>query len=229
MRDTKYTNPDSIRLLYLNPKNPLKNVDDDRLGLSLIETGPALPPSSSPSGTTGGGIGGQGGGGGGGGCPALGQYTLAWEDAGRGVIIPKFIDDLIVGLDKLWHPIKRYFQEISHIRYIDAECVYVRTFDDADQIVSLSHPEIQSLDDENGTPISDMLANLEASHKAVSCIDFGVNETEIAEIRSVGRRTVAHISLVDGFIYACGSNPLRTVLGHNKIAPVEDNNDKLVQ
>ena len=59
MKDTKYTSPDAIRDLYRNPKNVIRNVDDDNLGLSLVETSPALLPTK-PSDGGGIGIGGVG-------------------------------------------------------------------------------------------------------------------------------------------------------------------------
>jgi hypothetical protein len=70
VRDTAHTNPDSLRLLYKNPKNPLRDLEDDvtAIAQSIVVTSPASPPS-----------GGYGGGqGGGGGAAAAAVVVRLW-------------------------------------------------------------------------------------------------------------------------------------------------------
>jgi hypothetical protein len=215
VRDTAHTNPDSLRLLYKNPKNPLRDLEDDvtAIAQSIVVTSPASP----PSGGYGGGQGGGGGGGGGGGCPAVGMFTLTLGHGPIETIRYELVQNLRPYVDWLWNPILQVYDMVTRAEIVkDVECVAVKTTDLCEKIVSRTHPVIQSLADKNGTSINELLSDLEADHNAVSVIMFDTAETQIDTIRSVGLRDVVHITLQRWGIYPIGKDPYKTILGHNK-------------
>lgn len=214
VRDTAYTNPDNLRLLYKQPKNPLRDLDDiSTIAQQIVVTSPSQP----PSGGFGGNGGGNGGGGGGSGCPAVGQFTLKLIDGTHDAVNPEYVENLRPMIDWLWHPIMQIYDRVTHVSIIkDVPCVRVQTFDRAEQIVSYSHPVIQTFKDTKGRSINSMLEDLESSHSAVSCCAMESAETQIESIASVGLRDVVRITLERFGIYTCGTDPLLTIVSHNK-------------
>ena len=213
--DSSFTNPDSLRARYINPRNVLLNLDEQASGESQAAgDGAALvinqpsnqssPIFQQPRGQYG--------------CPAVGQFVIARSAQGKPLV--KLAETVISLKDYLYNPITKTFHKVVHAEIIkDQECALIRTFDDAAQIVSFSHPVITNFADKTGTLVSDIIPHQERSAGAVSVIDFIANENSIDAIYSVGRRDVVHIALEDGFIYASGVNPMRMIVGHNK--PIE--------
>lgn len=211
IQDSSFTNPDSLRLLYLNPRNPLRDLDMDETSVASPTTPVAQPTTSVP-----------GSGGGGGtpvGCPAFGQWLLERVPHTRAGIRFLLVEDLLKGHPAfLWNPILRTFRRvIAAVLIENVECVQYRTFAGAESIVSYTHPVIQSLIDRHGSQICDLINEPDKSHAAVSYIDYALIETQIESISAVGKRNAVKISLEgdDGDIYCCGTDPLKTNLGHN--------------
>lgn len=216
IRDTSYTNPDALRTLYRNPKNPLKDLDEELAATAAIV-------ASAPTGAVGGAPGSGGGGGGGGWtdppCPAFFEFTWAY-DFRLHRPVAKFVQDVVENVDRLWSPIAKEFRLVTRAEHVyNVECVRYRTmYTDVVSVVSLSHPVIQDLDDDRGRQILDMLQNLESGHRAVSAMGpYQLIQTGIEEIASVGKNSVVKITLEGegGGIYASGSHPERMNLGHN--------------
>lgn len=218
--DSPYTNPDSLRLLYLNPKNVLRALnevlgDDEQQQFASLPMGVPI--------TSGGNIGG------GGiiddptGCPAVGQYTISLMPGTKSAKYPRLVEELVPGRDSLWQPITKAFRKLVGVRIIpNVECAIYRTFDGAESIVSLTDQIIQAMDDNRGRQLMDLIAEPDASHANVTSIEFQVGISAIEWIRSFGRRDVVQLTLEgdNGDIYASGSNPLfLTVRHNNKVGP----------
>lgn len=207
--DSVYTNPDALRLLYLNPKNPLGGLEETKPDVAVPagQTVPEIHPPPTGSGS----------------CPALGQFILIRLDAAKGGITYKKVEEVNAGIDFAWHPVRRTFHQIIAAEIMPEQpLAKVVTFDGAQSICSLTHPVIQDFEDTGGQQVFDLINEPDKAHKAVSIIDFEVFQTEIALISAAGTGKCVRISLEDGFIYASGTDPLKTIAAHNK-PPVNPN------
>ena len=198
IQDSIYTSPDFLRLLYLNPRNPLGETGGGGPVFDTVAAPPSVPPDRPPIG-----------------CPAVGEYTLVQHPVFV-LTQPVMVEKLRVGKDYLWHAIANTFQKVVGVRIIkDVECVRIKTFDGAESVVTLTDQVIQRFADLHGKQIMDLINDPDAEHGAVSCIDLKPRETTIEWIVSVGRRDAVRISLEGGGIYASGSDPTKTTLRHN--------------
>lgn len=217
VRDSSYTNPDKLRELYINPKNPLRALEEDSSAAQLVSTNPSLPISGLASG--GGNAGGEviGGGSGGSGCPILTDYVLIRDASGNVAAIQS---QFVKAGDYLYNPITGEFRKAIYSEILRRQpCVRNTTFDGAEQIVSLSHPVIQSFSDTTGLPVEEMLKDQTRIYGAVSVFDYTeAAETDLELVVYIGLRDVQHITLegAGGGIYASGTKPTATILGHNK-------------
>lgn len=214
IRDTSYTNPDTLRTLYRNPANPLKDLDEE-----LSATAQLLAPPPGVVGIPGTGGGGEPGGGLDPPCPAVFEFTCIYDFK---LHRPRFVfvQEINAGIDRIWHPILRKFRLVTGAEIVKGvDCVRVETFAGAGQTVSLTHPVIQSIDDDRGLSIASMLQDLEAEHHAVAQLGSRKDlvPTEISQIVSVGKLDVVRIRMEgkQGGIYASGSDPDALLLGHN--------------
>lgn len=213
-RDSQYTDPDVLRLLYLNPRNPLGSLgDQDPLPTATVEPpAPPVPPT-----------------GGGGGCPALGQYTIKYISSTRERFTYTLVQALRPKVDYLWNPITKNWNRVGEVELIEnVPVVKVVTENGAAKIVSYSHPVIQKLDDADGTPAIELKERIDIGRvyglKAVSCIGLDAvmtKLTEISEIPELPTATVVRIYLETEHIFPCGIVPGRMIMGHNKIS-IED-------
>jgi hypothetical protein len=209
--DSIYTNPESLRFLYRNPKNPLRDLEEEnsQAAQTLVATVPATAP------------GGGGGGGTGippGGCPAVGQLGIVRVPGTFDAKIAIPVQELKIGIDYLWHPIKNLFQRIVALEILkDVECVQYRTFAGAESIVTLTDMVIQSFEDERGRQICELLGDLENSHANVSVSRFLPQEDQIEWIKQAGKHDAVRITLEGerGGIYASGTLPDKQTVRHN--------------
>jgi len=216
IRDSNYTNPDALRLLYTNPRNALRGLDDlasDIDASASIASPTGLPPGNISGGALNSGevIG----------CPVFGEYVLALFPDTRRVTRPVLVENLTICKDYLWQPVTKAFRKVLDVQIIkDVECVRLRTVDGAESRVTLTDRVIQSLADTQGRDVQSMIDEPHSIHGAVSLIDFHLYESEIEWIRSIGRQDAVRISLEGkgGDIYASGTDPLKTTLRHNALA-----------
>jgi hypothetical protein len=203
-QDSIYTDPDALRLLYLNPKNPLGGLTDPT-GPPVTPTAPPPdpPPPNPPH------------------CPAVGEWTWKYIGSKRGNLTHVRVGSLRTRVDRLYNPITQHFNVIDSIRFIEnVPCLRVTTLDGAVQVVSFTHPVIQKLKDAVGRAAEHLMAMLEAGRVyglgAVSCIDAVANLTKVKKIERAGLRMVAEIKLRKEHIFASGSSPDAMLCGHNK-------------
>lgn len=199
--DSQYTNPDALRLLYLNPKNPLGGLGEANPVEAVVPVPEVPVPINPPPGQN---------------CPALGQFILI-RLSEKGGIHYKKVEEIKVFEDYAWNPLTKSFHQIIKADIIKSQaCARVRSSAGAETVCTLSEPLIQSFEDNEGTMVFDLVRNPDRSHKIIETIDFQTKESEIHSIANAGFLDVVHISLADGFIYTCGSDPLKTIARHNK-------------
>lgn len=212
--DSSYTDPEALRNLYRNPKNPLKEAGVD-VGSSQLTT-PAAAPLIRPSLDDVAPIH----------CPEIGQWTYALDPYGSDCI-PMMVKDVRKG-DFLWHPVRRQFQEVTFAEaFAGVDCFEIRTHEKYEQVVSDGHPVIQCVGDEHGLPVVKLL---ERANEALAVI-LRYDDPEqdyIESIRYLGKMAVMHISLRGGGIFATGTRPDQLVLGHNK-PPTRDPYEPLLE
>lgn len=219
IQDSIYTNPDALRLLYLAPKNPLKDLDED--SRSGADNAPFVPVVSGPVG----------------GpirpplipCPAVGQYTAALLENTRNALKPVLVEELRLNEDMLWDAISRTFKKVVAKTIVhDVDGVRYRTNDGAESIVSIWDFIIRDFEDETGQMIGDILREPDAIHGNVSVIDFIARESNIAWVEDVGKISVVKITLEgeQGGRYASGTDPLKMTMRHNR---KDDEGDILIE
>lgn len=203
--DSLYTDPDALRTLYRNPKNPLRDTDVGQSSLSQTAAPtplvtPLRPADIEPIH-----------------CPEIGEWTLGLDPYGDDCI-PMCVKDIRKG-DFIWHPIRERFIEVVYAQPVpNIDCFEVISHEGCGQVVSHSHPVIQCVDDDRGLPVTTLLERV--SDALAVILRWGDPEQDFIEsIRYVGKRDVMHLSLRGGGIFATGTRPDRLVLGHNKPAP----------
>lgn len=222
MIDSKHTSPDAIRALYLNPKNPLQNVEDVG-GLPIAVQIAIQQPLT---GLGGGGGYSSGGNSGGGGqyqysCPAVDQWTVARVPGTLRSWIYKRMQDVSKDADYLRNPMskEREFRRVIEKQIIrNVECVSYSTFAGAESVCSYSHLVIRDREDGHGKTINQLIEEPDVSHRTVSLLEQELEDTEIRQITSVGKMDIVAITLegIGGGIYFCGSVPEKLNATHNK-------------
>lgn len=208
--DSVFTNPDTLRLLYLSPKNPNRETADISAPQSLVApppfTPPDIPPIDPPP------------------CPAVGQYTAALLNGTSSDVRTVQVEQLRLGHDQLWDPISQTFKRIAALSIVPGvPCVRYRTLDGAESVVSIHDFVIRNFKDETGRMIAKMMQEQDAVHGSVSLIGRGVNETEIDWIADAGIQSVVKITLEGeaGGRYASGTDPRKMTMRHNNKDPLE--------
>jgi len=209
--DSVFTNPDTLRLLYLSPKNPNRETADISAPQSLVSpppfTPPDIPPIDPPPG-----------------CPAVGQYTAALLNGTVSDVRAVQVEKLRLGHDQLWDSISQTFKRIAALSIVPGvACVRYRTLDGAESVVSIHDFVIRNFKDETGRMIAKMMQEQDAVHGSVSLIDLVANETEIDWIADAGIQSVVKITLEGekGGRYASGTDPRKMTMRHNNKDPLE--------
>lgn len=210
IKDSNYTNPDALRLLYLNPRNPTREATDQNQPVTLLQQPPIIQPPPPGGGQTGTG------------CPALTEYGLACVGTLRPMPQPMPVRVIRKGM-RLWNPIAKTFGIVAYAEVLkDANCVFVRTFSGVECVTSIASKGIVSIDDTKGRRIYDLLTQEDERAGAVQWLMGQPNALDctIEKIADAGKHDVMHITLeeVDGItpIYATGSTPQKMLAWHNK-------------
>lgn len=204
--DSIYTDPEALRLLYLNPKNQTGATLNE--GPQPINPAPYVPPVYQPGGY----------------CPAVGQFTIVRVPNSKHGIMPVRVEDVQRHVDYLWNPLTASFKPVVRAKRVaDVPCLRVTTEEGVESIVSHDDPIIQAFDDDEGCPISKLLENPQGEHAVLACIDFRLRDSSIAKIEDVGLMDVIEFSLGEGGgIYASGTVANKLTLRHNKRADPPD-------
>lgn len=203
-RDSQYTDPETLRLLYQNPLNPLGGLADQN-PLPPPAAPPVPPvPQHGPSY-----------------CPAVGQWTIKYFSSKRERWTYALVENLRPRVDRLWNPIIKDFDLVEEAEIVDnVPVLRVTTTNRCEQIVSWPHPVIQSFEDKDGTAAEILRERIKTQEqRAISCVGADAIETgilRIGEIRGVPSMSVVKIHLREWHLFASGSVAGRLIVGHNK-------------
>lgn len=212
IRDSVYTDPEKLRILYRNPRNPLKAVEDvqtngagDGGGEQPIFT--FNPNQDLPQPHF---------------CPYVYQFIPVLliprfdrREKGEKQIDYKMAGDLQPFVDYAYNPITKKFNKIIKAEIIPNQYLYrFRTKGGYETIGTASHPIIQDLRDQNGKRIIDFQPS-----ESVLCWDSENLIYELSDDSTMhSLDSAVHITLETEHIYAAGSGngKLQFILCHNK-------------
>lgn len=210
IKDSIYTSPDALRLLYLNPRNPLKETSDQNAPQPIVQPPPPDVPVIPSH------------------CPAMTEYILACVGTLRPMPQPMPVRALREGM-RLWNPIAKTFGIVEYAEVSEnQDCVRLCTYSGAEVLTSISSRGIVNIDDREGRYLFDLIMQKDKRDGAVQWLMGQKNALDctIEAIADAGKADVMHIMLekVEGQvpIYATGSRPEKMLCWHNK--PVNPGN-----
>lgn len=206
MIDSIYTDPEKLRLQYLNPLNPTREIDG--LAQSQIETpvvqNPITPATDIPLPDRH--------------CPHKLDFVVS--RAANGSPLPILAVKVKAFETYLHNPLTGNFNLVIHAEIIKrVRCFEVTTKNGARGIFSESHPILTAELDKFGTTVVDLrerdwiLTQIDGEFLPMS---------QIEKIVLIGLRDVVHITLETEHIFASGRRPLQMIVGHNKALPTQD-------